>query len=146
MNDSIRAGIIPHDYYIAVIECKCEVCGMTFVFRRCRDESLVKFKSSSGTGEAWLPTYGNDGYLALLEQLIPGFDLKRQQIIEPIVRRFEIEFQTIQVPPAKGGWWILDRRCICPNCSTTNVKQLHETILHNPELSWIRYRSPKSSQ
>lgn len=145
MNDLMKTGIVPPEYYVVEVECKCRKCGVKFGYRKCIDDSLVKFIDSSGLEEAWMPTYGDGGYLNLLETLVPGFDSHHQAITVPISRRFEIAFSEFQSPPTSGGRWSIGVRPICPQCGTTNVKQLTETVLYNPELAWAKYRPPKDT-
>jgi hypothetical protein len=99
---------------------------------------LVKFIVPEGDDERWLPTYGNGGYLYLMERLVPGFS-REQEVSMEIYRRFEMEFSRVQVKSTTGQTFIVSTRARCPVCGTMNLDCAGDALLDTPSLEWMEY-------
>jgi hypothetical protein len=125
-------------YWISSLECECELCGSSFVYRATAGDDLVKFEEVGGRGERWLPTYGPGGYLDLLTRLVPTFSLS-EEIRPQVAKAFDAAFRRYQVRSADGNSFSVSQGPICPNCGSRSLKISRETIAVSPPVEWMCY-------
>jgi hypothetical protein len=129
----------PKQYAVRDVRYTCNSCGESFSVLEPLGYELVKYVSSDYAEERWLPTYGETGYLHLIEQLLPDFT-QDQEITVSISKRFEKAFSAIQKPSKTGMPFVVFVRARCSACGSTDLNTIKEALLDTPPLKWMEYQ------
>lgn len=129
----------PKQYFVRNVRYTCNSCGASFSVLQPHGNDIVKYVSSDGAEERWLPTYGKNGYLHIMEQLISDFT-QDQEITMAISKRFEEAFSAIQKPSQTGEPFVLFVRARCSACGSTNLNVVKESLMDTPLLDWMEYQ------
>ena len=122
----------PSTCYIETLTCRCRACGTVFCETLPANYELVQFSCGDGQ-KRFLPAYGPDGYLALLERFVPGWSAK-QTITRQISDRLTQELSN-RLPYSVTLYSRADIRC--PSCGGREVKTEQEQTLLNPPVEWL---------
>jgi len=128
----------PERYSVRKVLYSCNSCGKSFYVLQPNGNEIVKYFEPESGEERWLPTFGDGGYLYLIEQLLPSFT-QNQEVTMAISRRFEKAFSTIQKPSSLGLPYILFVRASCPECGNAKLMTKKEFLLDSPPLTWMEY-------
>ncbi len=131
-------AIPPKNYCVRDVRYCCSNCGKSFSVLYPEHNELVKYVETDSGEERWLPTFGDLGYLDLMERLVPSFS-KGSEISMSISREFEKEFSRIQERSESGRPFSLFIKAICPNCEGENLQIEQEQKLESPPLPWMRF-------
>lgn len=129
----------PQQYSVRKVFYSCNSCGKSFSVLQPYGNDVVKYVATDGEDERWLPTYGEGGYLYLMERLLPDF-MQNQEITMAISRRFERVFSPLQKMSKNGLPFVLFIRARCSACGSTDLRTEKESLLNSPPLEWMEYR------
>ncbi|MHC1723771.1 MAG: hypothetical protein AB9836_11290 [Aminipila sp.] len=129
---------IPNRYIINSLLYKCKNCQNEYEHLLCKGNQLVKYIEKNGSEVRWLPTYGQGGYLDLLERLLENFKMN-SEITMKNAKDFDIIFQNYTEKSANGNSFVIsDGRHKCPNCESKELMLISEKILENPTINWMK--------
>lgn len=138
MSQHLYGFKIPEVYWVKVEDRRCTECSERFEYRSASGDYMVKFVEEGGIEERWLPTYGEGGYLHLLQRLVPGF-ASSEEITEDISRTFENAFVRHQTKSKRGNVFIICRGVTCPQCGSRSANVLGERVETAPPVVWLSY-------
>lgn len=98
---------------------KCRVCGTVFDWRQPDAYSLIKFVSENGREERWLPTYGEFGYLDLLQRLVPSWK-PDSTITKSVADAFDIALSALLAKNNLQRFRVEEGKA-CPSCSSKEL-------------------------
>ena len=123
--------IVPSDYFIQQLKCRCNICNLEFYDYIPLNYELVCFIDESDI-KYFLPTYGEYGYLDLLEKLVEDWE-KDKEITYKVVKKFEEKFKKITPYPVS-----LFKKTKCPACLNEDVFVIQRESLKNYPVNWIK--------
>lgn len=118
------------DYVVQELKCKCNTCNLEFLDYIPLNYELVCFKDGFGT-KYFLPTYGENGYLDLLQKLVEDWT-PGKQITKSVVKKFEEKL--VEVTPHVVS---LFQNVRCPACSKDDVVVMKRTPIKNHPVKWM---------
>lgn len=119
------------DYFIQKLKCRCNACCFEFCEYIPLNYELVCFKDEFDE-KYFLPTYGEYGYLDLLEKIVEDWK-PNQQITNKVVKSFEQKFS--QITPYSVS---LFQKIRCPTCSKDDVIVIQRQSIKNYPVNWIK--------
>lgn len=119
------------NYFIQELTCKCNKCRYEFLEYIPSNYELVCFVDNDGE-KYYMPTYGEFGYLDLMERLV-GDWTKKQTITPKVVEKFEKEF--IKVLPFSVS---MLKKVKCPTCYMEDIKVVKRRDINNYPIKWIK--------
>ncbi len=122
----------PDPYSITVTRLKCRACGTFFEWRQADAYSLIKFVSDDGREERWLPTYGEFGYLDLLQRLVPSWK-PDATITKSVADAFDCSLGELLKKNNLQRFRIEEGK-VCPSCASKELTILSENALVNPPI------------
>ena len=130
--------ITPKSYCINSLDYKCSICNEESTILVPHGNEIIKCKEVNGDETRWLPTYGNGGFLELLEILVPD-NIQTNEVSIKIAREFERSLQPHMEKSTKGNLFTLVGlgRHKCFNCDSTELKLMKETMQVSPEVQWM---------
>jgi len=124
------------NYCIQKLECSCNVCQHTFYEYTASNYELVCFEDADGK-KYFLPTYGEYGYLDLLEKLVEDWNAETK-ITHKVTNEFEAKLN--ELTPYNITMW---HRVKCLSCHSNNVTILKREVLHNHPITWVKIDKKK---
>lgn len=130
---------LPSRFYLVDTQYRCAQCDDVFHWIWSEDNALVKFQEKGGAEERWLSTYGEGGYLDLLQRLVP--EVRDAEEITPrVVAAFDNAFAVYQEPSSNGNLFVVERGVACPHCGSRNLRILNERTIDTPSVKPMAYR------
>jgi len=128
---------IPSAYWITETTYRCNVCAVAFKWNWAEGGEVVKFVNADGKVERWLPTYGANGYLELLESLVPGFS-REQEITHAVSNNFREAFTAVQNESGVSPVYSVDDRSpVCPVCGARDLDEISREVKVSPPVTWL---------
>lgn len=119
------------NYFIQELKCRCSICGFEFLDYLPLNYELVCFIDSSGE-KYFMPTYGENGYLELLQKVVEGWKTN-EQITRNVVIKFEEKLVELTPHPLS-----LFQKVKCPACSKDDIIIIQRLTLKNPPIKWVK--------
>lgn len=116
------------NYCIERLDCRCSSCGNVFSGYAPSGSELVCFEDNLGNRH-FLKTYGDYGYLYLMEKLGCSAALP---ITPQTVAEFESKLSRITAAPVS-----LLKRERCPSCGSEEATVTKRELLPNHPVSWL---------
>lgn len=123
--------IVSTDYFIQKLKCRCNTCCFEFYEYIPLNYELVCFTDKFDK-KYFLPTYGEYGYLDLLEKLVEDWK-PNQKITSTVVKNFEQELKKITLHSVS-----LFRKIKCSACSKDDVIVLQRESIKNYPVKWMK--------
>lgn len=130
MEDNIKE-ITSDNYVIEELKCRCTVCGFEFFEYMPLNYELVCFIDELGE-KYFLPTYGEYGYLDLLEKIVKNWTPDKE-ITSRVVKSFEERLE--KITPIKVS---LFQKVKCPICSKDDVIVIDRTPIKDYPVNWLK--------
>jgi len=124
--------MFPEPYSISETRFECRACGAVFQWRHADAYSLVKFISDDGSEERWLPTYGESGYLELLQRLVPSWR-PESAITRSVADAFDRALGKL-LERNNLTRFRIETGKVCPRCSSKELTIVSEVVLANPPI------------
>ena len=135
----------PKIYEINCLIYFCNSCGNIFSIALPNYDGLVSFKEIDGKERKWLSMYESGGYLDLLSKLVPEYysiENRTNKTSMEMARAFIIELNKhCEKGKSRKGFDLYTPASVCPYCAAEDCNELHELILINPKLSWLKIDS-----
>lgn len=122
--------ISTNNYVVNKLRCACENCHAEFVTYEASNYELVCFELSNGE-KRFLLTYGNYGYLDLMEKLVDGWS-EGDRITCNISKKFEEAIKGI-TPYGVS----LVSKINCMKCESKNIKVIQRNTVQNADIKWL---------
>lgn len=123
--------ITSSDYFIQKLKCRCNMCNFEFYEYIPLNYELVCFIDEFDR-KYFLPTYGQYGYLDLLEKLVEDWEMDKQ-ITYKVVKIFEEKFK--KLTPCSVS---LFHKIKCPSCSKDDIFVIQREVLKDYPVNWIK--------
>lgn len=122
--------IFLEEYCVEKIDCVCQKCQKEFFDIIPFGYELVSFCVEGGE-RVFLPTYGKNGYLYLLKELVPEWN-ENKEINYTIIRLFENRI--CKYTPYKIT---TNNKTLCPQCKSDLIKIFKRTTVENYPVKWM---------
>lgn len=119
------------DYVIQRTKCRCNACDSEFLEYTPLNYELVCFIDASGE-KYFLPTYGEYGYLYLLEKIVEDWK-PSERITMGVIKKFEEKL--VEITPHSVS---LFQKIKCPACSKGDIMVLERIPIKNYPVNWMK--------
>ena len=123
-------------YNILKQECRCNKCSHFFEEYISQDYELVCFEDETGI-KYFLPTYGEYGYLDLLEKMIDEWN-PRERITKMVTERFVEKLNELTQSKVS-----LLQKVKCPICHSYDIFVCKRVTIENHPIQWLKIDTNK---
>lgn len=124
------------NYCVQELKCRCNFCGFEFLDYVALNYELVCFEDERAE-KYFLPTYGEYGYLYLLENLIEDWH-PNIPITSSVSKKLESKLD--KITPYHLS---LFQKVKCPTCSSDDVSVIKRTDKKNFPIKWVKIDAHK---